>query len=186
MSKFINETKRLSKSLFVSTPKSLIVLTLLQPFLMQIEEMTYANLIDVQQLNIRNLPENYTMQYYTHHMVYNPGLNFIYKDGDKIVGYILGKEDFEGTYKGHLVSICVDIQYRKKGIAKCLINKLISCFQHKKIEKKQDIYMLNLKVRPSNEIAIKLYEKIGFILENVEKNYYCDGEAANNMVKKIE
>lgn len=153
---------------------------------MLIDEMTYADLINVQQLNLRNLPENYTMQYYIHHLVHNPHINFVCRIGDTTVAYILGKEELSDTYYGHIASLCVDFEHRKKGIASLLIDKLIECFKNRKNETGQNVYEVNLKVRVSNVVAIKLYEKKGFRVSEVEEKYYGDGEAANSMILKIQ
>lgn len=37
---------------------------------------------------------------------------------------------------------------------------------------------MTLEVRASNEAALNLYQKMGFIQVNVSKNYYPDGEDA--------
>lgn len=152
---------------------------------MHIEPISFSDLLAVQQLNLRNLPENYTMQYYIHHSVHNPSLNFICKDSNKTIAYILGKEDFNNEYIGHLASICVDYEYRKKGIASKLIDRLIAYFIKRREETKQSMYRVTLKVRASNDVAIQLYKKKGFVVEEVEDNYYNDGEAAKNMVLTI-
>lgn len=51
-----------------------------------------------------------------------------------------------------------------------------------KVCKKEDIEMLSLEVRVSNEIAIKMYEKIGFKVGTIRKKYYENNEDALLMV----
>lgn len=148
---------------------------------MKIEEMKFSDLIMVQQINIRNLPENYKMDFYLYHLSKFPGLNFICKDDDKIIGYILGKEEPENESKtepvGHIASICVDLEYRRKGIANKLLNTVLNKFK----EKNNVNYRVLLKVRVSNLHAIDFYTKNGFVKNNIEKEYYGDGENAYNM-----
>ncbi len=51
----------------------------------------------------------------------------------------------------------------------------------------QGIYHKTLEMRPSNDAAIKLYEKLGFEVEGRRKNYYANnGEDALIMWRHVE
>ena len=50
---------------------------------------------------------------------------------------------------------------------------------------KNAVEFVHLEVRPSNEYALKLYEKNEFIQTRIRKAYYEDGEDAIEMVKAI-
>jgi ribosomal-protein-alanine N-acetyltransferase len=82
--------------------------------------------------------------------------------------------------KGHLVSIAVSEEYRRRGIGAILLSNSISAV------KKHKIIELVLEVRVSNYIAIKLYEKFNFKMKSVKKNYYRDGENAYYMIQNAE
>ena len=81
--------------------------------------------------------------------------------------------------KGHVVSIAVLEAHQGKGIGKALmlegINGVI-------IRKSDEIY---LEVRVSNESAVQLYKKLGFIIKSRLKSYYRDGEDAFLMAKDL-
>ena len=59
--------------------------------------------------------------------------------------------------KGHVVSIAVLDEYRKKGIGKVLVEESIKGV---KLRKCDEFY---LEVRCSNNDAVRLYEKLGFV-----------------------
>lgn len=69
--------------------------------------------------------------------------------------------------------------YRNQGFCNALLNRLIVEAKNKNIKR------LNLEVNESNEIAIHLYKKLGFIENGRRKNYYRN-EDAILMSKKIE
>ncbi len=77
--------------------------------------------------------------------------------------------------KGHLVSIAVSQEYRKRGIAKALLSNSMVAIKKYKIQE----YVL--EVRVSNYNAIKLYEQFKFRVVNIKKKYYRDGENAYYM-----
>lgn len=142
---------------------------------MQFESLLYKDLIAVQQLNISNLPENYTMGYYIYHVTKFHGLNFVCRERGQIIGYILGK--FDGDDVGHIASICVDPKHRRRGIASALLGKVMEVFS--------GVSRVTLKVRVSNVIAIDFYRRRGFIAGEKIDEYYGDGEDAYTMYLNI-
>jgi len=65
-----------------------------------------------------------------------------------------------------IISILIDKKFRKLGIGKSLLNKLLNIALEKKI---QNIF---LEVSVENQIAINLYKKFNFIKVGKRKNYY--------------
>ena len=94
----------------------------------------------------------------------------------KLVGYV----DLWIMYEqAQIANIGVDRRFQKKGIASALME---TCIQ-KAVERGCE--NLNLEVRVSNQPAISLYEKYGFITAAKRKNYYENGEDAYLMVKPL-
>ncbi len=81
---------------------------------------------------------------------------------------------------GHLVSIAVLEEYRRRGIGSRLLEKSIRI--SKEIYDAESMY---LEVRITNKPAIRLYEKYGFRKARIIKRYYMDGEDAYVMVKRL-
>ncbi|PWN43661.1 putative N-terminal acetyltransferase complex subunit ARD1 [Ceraceosorus guamensis] len=148
---------------------------------MNIREATVEDLLGMQNCNLHNLPENYTMRYYFYHALTWPQLSYVAQDPKgRIVGYILGKmeeEPADGVPHGHVTSISVLRSYRRLGLAK----KLMTQSQ----EAMRDVFgakYVSLHVRETNRAAIGLYrDTLGFEVHEVEKGYYADGEDAYAM-----
>ena len=77
-----------------------------------------------------------------------------------------------------LMDVLVDKNYRRQGIATMLINYLVDSV--KGVSPK-----IFLEVRATNDSAINLYQKHGFIKTSVRKKYYSDGEDAVIMEKEL-
>ena len=68
--------------------------------------------------------------------------------------------------EGSVINIAVNEKYRRTGIGSGLLEKLIE----NSIDR--GLLSLTLEVRESNEPALKMYEKYGFVIEGIRKNYY--------------
>lgn len=100
-------------------------------------------------------------------------------DGDKIVGFI----DFLITFNSStIMQVAVTAKYRKNGIATQLLSEMENSFP-KEID--DVVETITLEVRESNEAAKALYEKNGYEVVVVKKNYYKDGENAIYMLKRL-
>ena len=81
----------------------------------------------------------------------------------KPVGYLKARVTRDEI---EIISILIDKKFRKIGIGKSLMNKLLNIALKKKI---QNIF---LEVSVENLIAINLYKKFNFIKVGKRKNYY--------------
>lgn len=95
---------------------------------------------------------------------------------ERIIGYICAKYV---AGEGHILNLAVHPDFRKKGIAKELVENAIEHL------KKSGCRFLYLEVRASNDAARKLYEGFGFKVVGIRKNYYTKPEenAAIMMLK---
>ena len=82
--------------------------------------------------------------------------------GEKILGYIVFSPD------GHIISIAVQPQHRRKGIGKQLLQRAMATSALKKIW---------AEVRRSNPGAQAFYSKLGFQMIGVVPNYYGNEDA---------
>ena len=94
--------------------------------MVNIRQATIHDLVNMQQCNLRNLPENYTFRYYLYHGLCWPQLLHIAEDDNgKIVGYVLAKLDDDADdekkkhlrREAHVTSLSVLRTHRKLGIA---------------------------------------------------------------------
>lgn len=105
---------------------------------------------------------------------------FVYKIGlldenGNLTGYVFYDRNYNSV---HIHNLAVKPEYQKQGIATKLINYVI------KTEKKdlRDIY---LEVRRTNEPAISLYKKFGFVPIGSVRGAYENGEDALVMEKRF-
>lgn len=90
---------------------------------------------------------------------------FVAKNNNKIIGSIGCSILFDHVDISILIT---DINHVNKGVASCLLEKLIQYGKENNIEK------IFLEVRSSNLKAIKLYKKYNFKQISIRKNYYKD------------
>jgi ribosomal-protein-alanine N-acetyltransferase len=84
------------------------------------------------------------------------------ESGDLIAYFIL----FPGVDELHLLNITVNPLVRRQGIGERLMSSV------ENIARQSHCQRIILEVRPSNAAAIKLYEKLGFVLIGKRKQYY--------------
>jgi [ribosomal protein S18]-alanine N-acetyltransferase len=85
--------------------------------------------------------------------------------GEVLVGYLIISRYADAW---HVMNVAVHADYRGHGIATKLLNRLFDQTAG------DDRRGYTLEVRVSNEGAIKLYEKLGFVARGVRRGYYTD------------
>ena len=68
--------------------------------------------------------------------------------------------------EAHLLNICIDKAFNRKGYARSLLEKMLL------LAKRQGAQTVFLEVRPSNPRAITMYDLAGFNEVGLRKNYY--------------
>ena len=93
------------------------------------------------------------------------------------VGYCCWCYEIDGLIQGygvmsvaagesHILNISVRPESRRQGIGSKLMKHFLQ------LARRHDADTVMLEVRPSNKLAIKLYEKLGFNEIGVRRNYY--------------
>jgi ribosomal-protein-alanine N-acetyltransferase len=158
---------------------------MLQTF--KIRKFAPNDLQAVMNINRAALPENYTDYFFMDLYERFPEAFIVAEQEGEIVGYIMNRVEVGLSNmglgglirKGHVVSIAVVPQSRRKGVAQALINAAIDGMRHYKAKQ------CYLEVRVTNEAGIKLYKKLGFDISRTMNGYYSDGEDAYVMTKKL-
>lgn len=129
-------------------------------------------------INRTCLPENYSAYFFMDLYANYPETFIVAEEENKIVGYVMCRVEtafsgFSPAKRGHIISIAVLPNYRRRGIGEMLLKEALNALiNHYGVK---DCY---LEVRVSNEAAINLYKKLGFKIERVIRGYYADGENA--------
>ena len=95
----------------------------------------------------------------------NGTLFFAAKLGEKIVGYVGISAILD---EGYITNIAVTETHRQKGIGTALLERVFRLAKDKKLS------FVSLKVRQSNQNAIRLYSALGFGQEGLRKGFYTD------------
>jgi len=97
-------------------------------------------------------------------------------DGE-VVGYVVGARRRDGS--GHVISIAVKPEWRRRGIGVKLMEALLDAFKERGLKRAL------LEVAASNEEAVAFYKRLGFKVIMLLKGYYPWGEDAYLMVKEL-
>ncbi|MFN3821301.1 MAG: GNAT family N-acetyltransferase, partial [bacterium] len=101
-------------------------------------------------------------------------------DGERLVGYIIATYEREwGENDLHIVNLSVDPEYRRRGVARFLLEQMLAYAHQLKVGR---VY---LEVRVNNQPAIELYRKCGFVITRRLERYYPRGLDGWEMVKPM-
>ena len=141
----------------------------------------------VMKINRICLPENYTDMFFMDLYRRFPETYIVAEEEGKINGYIMCRIEvglsnfgFSGLIKkGHVVSIAVLPNGRRKGVAQGLMERAMKGMLQYKAKQ------CYLEVRAKNHAGVGLYKKLGFEISRTSHGYYSDGEDAYIMSKRI-
>lgn len=145
------------------------------------------DLQSVMQINHLCLPENYTDFFFVDLYRRFPETFIVAEENGQIVGYIMSRIELGLSAlglgglikKGHVVSVAVMPEHRRRGIGKALVSEAIEAM------KRYNAKQCYLEVRASNSAAIGLYKQLGFDVTRTAHGYYADAEDALVMAKKL-
>jgi N-terminal acetyltransferase B complex catalytic subunit len=149
-----------------------------------VRPFTALDLFKFNATNLDPLTENYDISFYLNYLARWPTYFCAMESASgRIMGYstsppplfltiltpaVMGKA--EGSYTnwhGHVTALTVAPSYRRLGLAKTMMDEL---------ERVTDVlyrgYFVDLYVRVSNEIAIGMYERLGYSVYRRVKDYY--------------
>ncbi len=152
-----------------------------------IRRINVNELDDVIKINELCLPEHYPRYFWEEHLRRWNDIFLVAEINGKIVGYVMCRVELGWGYtrkgiikKGHVISIAVLQEYRRRGIGRALMENVM-----KVLKEKYGVHEVYLEVRVSNTPAINLYKKLGFSIIRVVPGYYHDGEDAYIMARSL-
>ncbi len=145
------------------------------------------DLDSVMEINKTCLPENYSASFFLDVHAKLSEAFLVAVNGDSVVAYIMCRLErsfpevskFRFVKKGHIISIAVLPEHRRKGIASELIRRA----EKSLLEREAEEYFL--EVRVSNKSAQDLYKALGFMEARTIPFYYHNGEDAMVMSKAL-
>lgn len=143
-------------------------MTTIQPF----EATDLFNLSDV---NLDILTENFPLEFYFEYLILWPELFFksvelTSQDEDRnISGYMMAKTEGKGPlWHSHITAVTVAPTFRRISLASMLCRSLEAITD----SKPHEVNFIDLFVKCNNNLAIKLYEKLGYSVYRRVVGYY--------------
>lgn len=143
-----------------------------------LEPFEATDLLRLNNVNLDILTENFPLEFYYEYMILWPDLFFKSKEitvpNDKYInsGYMMGKTEGKGhEWHTHITAVTVAPEFRRISLASKHCNTLDAITdseQHK-------VNFIDLFVKCNNQLAIKLYEKLGYSVYRRVVGYYNDG-----------
>ena len=138
------------------------------------------------EINRTCLPENYSSSFFMSIFERFPETFVVAEESGKVMGYAMCRVErrfgfglFGGAKRGHLISIAVLPDFRRRGIASALMRDVMKALVA------YGCGDLFLEVRVSNVGAVGLYRKLAFRVERRIRHYYADGEDAYVLSRRL-
>jgi len=143
----------------------------------RIVPMVITHLERVMEIEETSFPDPWSKGSFVNEITENPyAVYFVVLQGELVIAYIGGWLVIDEL---HITNLAVDKDYRQRGIAESLIDEILIFSYNKGIKS------ATLEVRVSNDSAISLYKKKGFIPVGYRPGYYSNNnENALIMWKK--
>ena len=110
--------------------------------------------------------------------LYDMGVGFLVaEDEGYVIGYVIFWIKYE--YQGHIISIAVDKNYRRKGAGTKLLVKAIA------ILSLLNLNTIYLEVNENNVGAVEFYKSFNFKIDRTVPGYYENGDGAILMYIKL-
>lgn len=127
--------------------------------------MTNDDIEDVAHLEQVSSAEPWSVDLFRQELSSPLSVNLVADDGGIICGYLVF---WIAAGEVQIQNIAVSENLRRRGIADKLMKEMLN------IAKTGNACTATLEVRSSNESAIKLYEKFGFVVKGCRERYYSD------------
>ena len=129
-------------------------------------KMTREDIPPVVEIEEESFSTPWTEEVFEHEMTGNAYAHYIVaEEEDQVIGHC-------GMWivldECHITNVAVRKQHRGRGIGEGLMRKAIA------LCKANEVRLMTLEVRVSNETAQNLYRKLGFQDGGIRKNYYTD------------
>ena len=129
----------------------------------------YSHITELEAINKASMPENYEKKFWA--LILSQHLSIVAKCDGAIIGYILLGTIDPKVNRVSIISLAVDAEFRSQGIGRELLRRGIVIGR-----KNKTTTTVDLTVRISNKVAIKLYESNGFNVSETISDYYKNPE----------
>jgi ribosomal-protein-alanine N-acetyltransferase len=134
----------------------------------ELRRLTLADLAAIERIERRAYPTPWSRSMFAAELAKSSSICLGAVDidaGEALVAYLIISRYADAW---HVMNVAVDEQYRSRGVATKLLNRLFE------LTAGDDRRGYTLEVRVSNSGAIRLYEKLGFVARGLRRGYYTD------------
>lgn len=132
-----------------------------------VEPMRKNDLDQVVAIERKSFPQPWTKCQFASEMDRRPSVCLVARRESDVLGHLIF---WLLVPEIHILNIAVKPEMRQKGIGRLLMDYLFAYAQETGVD---EIY---LEVRPSNEAALALYERVGFVVTGRRPNYYPESK----------
>eukprot|EP01006_Ploeotia_vitrea_P060706 TRINITY_DN76410_c0_g1_i1.p1 TRINITY_DN76410_c0_g1~~TRINITY_DN76410_c0_g1_i1.p1 ORF type:complete len:194 (-),score=5.50 TRINITY_DN76410_c0_g1_i1:137-682(-) len=131
-----------------------------------------VDLLHFNTTNLDKLTETYGLYFYFDYLSKWPEYcKMAVHPSGYTMGYMLGKVEGPGEdWHGHVTAVTVAPEFRRVGLGEKLMNGL-----EETTEKLHNGYFVDLFVRASNNVAVGMYKKMGYVIYRTVLGYYSAG-----------
>ncbi|KAL3235107.1 hypothetical protein RNJ44_02895 [Nakaseomyces bracarensis] len=129
-----------------------------------------SDLFQLNNVNLDVLTENFPLEFYLEYLILWPELFFKSNEFNGVYsGYMMSKTEGKGQdWHSHITAVTVAPEFRRISLASKLCNTLEAITD----TKPHDVNFIDLFVKCNNDLAIKLYEKLGYSVYRRVIGYY--------------
>jgi ribosomal-protein-alanine N-acetyltransferase len=134
-----------------------------------IRRLSYPDLPQVTAIERRVFPTPWSLAMFVLELSKQSGICLAAVSEGRLVGYLICSR-YDTVW--HVMNVAVDLPHQRRGLASAMLAELYE-------QVGDDSARFTLEVRPSNKVAIHLYEREGFRAAGMRRRYYQDnGEDA--------
>lgn len=130
---------------------------------MIIRKMNLGDVSAVAELEIRCFSDPWSENSIRYELTNPLSLWLVALEDDRVAGYVGSQTVLD---EADMMNIAVHPDFRRRGLAEALVTRLVTELRQKQVR------CLTLEVRASNDPAIALYQKLGFVQVGRRPNYY--------------
>ncbi len=151
---------------------------IIKPRKIKISSAKRSHRFQMKEINEQCLSENYDISLWERFISQHN--SFILSNNSQIIGYCLVSyvNDNPHLQEVNISSFTILPEYRSKGYGKMLLSTVLTYLKSKKYKS------VHLHVRISNNIAISLYESLGFKIKERVKDYYSQNKIEENKIEE--
>ena len=135
-----------------------------------LKPMTCTDLFDFNRVNFDQLTETFSIDFYYEYLETWPQYQTMARDSNGFAqGYFVGKVEGTGpSWHAHVSAVTVEPDSRRLGLGGQLMDNV-----EKQATEVDNAYFVDLFVRKSNQVAVGMYEKLGYIVYRTITEYAC-------------